>query len=136
MLRADNRASLSEQHRRHIAELADEPTIRGVKIFVQWSAAEGDTPGDYAAGKEMIQQYIDWVSAIDKQLWISSLHVQFGGYDPANLERYFPRYIVNGAQYGTTPMRNGIVTRFWQQPTMDRIIAQVASYGETFNSNP
>jgi hypothetical protein len=136
VLRADNRASLSATHREQIAELANEPTITGVKIFVQWSAAEGDTAGDYAAGKELIQQYVDWVSAIDKQLWISFLHVQFGGYDPSNLEQFFPRYIVTDERYGTTAMRNGIVTRVWQQPTMDRIIAQVRSYGETFNSSP
>ncbi len=50
MLRASNRSTLMAEHMRQIEELANEPNIVGVQLYVQWSALEGDTPGDYAAG--------------------------------------------------------------------------------------
>ncbi|MFY1670901.1 hypothetical protein ACN27G_13170 [Plantactinospora sp. WMMB334] len=136
ILRAENRDTLMESHRRHINELGNEPTIKGVKIFVQWSAAEGSTPGSYDAGKTMVDQYIRWTSAIGKRLWISFLHVQFGGYDPNNPSAYFPAYIVTGSAYGTTRMSNGIVARLWQPATMDRVIAQLTAYGQAYNGSP
>lgn len=138
ILRVGNQDSLSATHQAQIAQLRSEPTIKGVKIFVQWSALEGARPGDYAAGVALIQKYVDWVTAAGKQLWISFLHTQFGGYDPNNPQAFFPNYIVTDPAYGLTRLDNdrGIMARIWQQATMDRIIAQSAYYADRFDPNP
>jgi hypothetical protein len=131
-LRRDNRSTLMTQHMSNIKELANEPTIKGVKIFVQWSALEGDTPGDYTAGINMLREYVKSLKAINKRLMISINDRQFGGYGD-DLTIFFPKYIVNDSKYGVTKMRNGITTRIWQQATMDRLIAANRALAAVFD---
>ncbi len=138
MLRASNRSALMAEHMRQIEELANEPNVVGVQLYVQWSALEGDTPGDYAAGMEMLQGYLDALAPLKKRLMVALFHVQFGGYPPDDLSVFFPSYIWKNpsGQYGTTAMRNGITSRVWQQATMDRLIHQMQAYGARFDSDP
>ena len=116
MLRASNRSTLMAEHMRQIAELANEPNIVGVQLYIQWSALEGDTPGDYAAGMQMLQSYLAALAPLKKRLMVALFHVQFGGYPPNDLSVFFPSYIWKNpsGQYGTTAMRNGITSRIWQ----------------------
>ena len=138
MLRASNRSTLMAEHMRQIEELANEPNIVGVQLYVQWSALEGDTPGDYAAGIQMLKSYLAALAPIKKRLMVALIHVQFGGYPPSDLSQFFPSYIWKNpsGQYGATAMRNGITARVWQQATMDRVIDQVQAYGKQFDSDP
>jgi len=138
MLRASNRSALMAEHMVQIEEIAREPNVAGVQLYVQWSALEGDTPGDYAAGMAMLQNYLDALAPSGKRLMVALFHVQFGGYPPDDLSLFFPSYVWKNpsGQYGTTAMRNGITSRVWQQATMDRLIHQMQAYGARFDSDP
>lgn len=117
-----------------INELANEPTVRGVKTFVRWRAYEGNTLGDFTTGRARLQQLRDACAAINKKLWVSFLHVVFGG-TSSDWSLYFPAYIVNGANYGISIMTNGKVSRVWQQDTMTRVIAQCTDFCNADNGH-
>lgn len=117
-----------------INELANEPTIKGVKVFIRWRAVEGNTLGDYNTGFARLRQLRDACAAINKKLWVSFLHVIFGG-TSSDWTLYFPAYIVNGANYGISIMTNGKISRVWQQDTMTRVIAQCTAFCNADNGH-
>lgn len=141
-VRAENREEMVAKQISQMNKIANEPTVKGIQIMVQWSALEGAKPGDYAAGMEMIQQYLDAAARINKYVMISINERQFGEYTAADLKnnslllRFWPEYIVKDSKYGITLMKGGLTARVWQQATMDRIIALVKAYGERFDSHP
>lgn len=144
IIRVENWSTLVPRFVSDIQGLANEPTIKGVKVFIQWGVAEqGSTPGNYGSdstpgtGRWIVKQLRDACAAAGKRLWISWIHVQFGGFS-SDYTRYFPAYIVNGSQYGISLMLPGygIIARVWQQATMDRIIAQVGFFADLYKDDP
>jgi hypothetical protein len=127
--------AIRAEHFRQIDAIGKEPTVRGVKLMVYWSAVEG-APGDYSAGYAIIDQYLRKLAQYDKHLILSVQDRQFGGYDPTKLTTFFPSYIISGSQYGVTSMTNGISARSWQQPTMDRVIAMSKALASRYDKNP
>lgn len=128
-------AESQANHFKQIDAIANEPSIRGVKLWLYWGAIE-KTEGDYSAGYTIIDAYLKKLSASNKYLILSIQDRQFGGFDPKEISVFFPSYIVNGSQYGTTKMRNGLTTRTWQQPTMDRVIALSKAMAKRYDGNP
>jgi hypothetical protein len=119
---------------RQIDAIANEPTIKGVALWIYWADVE-KTPGDYSAGYALIDAYLKKLSSVNKRLMLSVIVRHFGGYDPNNLGMFFPQYIIQDSKYGTSKMRNGITTRSWQAPTMDRLIALSRALGKRYDSN-
>lgn len=108
--------------------------VKGVKVFWQWAAAEGATAGDYNTGLAYFRQLADACRTAGLRLMVSWLHVQFTAYStPTSAKQYFPDYIVD--TYGISPMTNGQIARMWQQPVMDRIIAQCVAYCNADNGH-
>ncbi len=140
-VRANNMDTLLSSWTSQIAAQAGNDEIVGFKIFMQWGAAEIATAPDqanaYTAGFNFIDSLLTACRNVGKQLWISFLHVVFGG-TSSDLNPYFPNYIWANPSglYGWTAMANGKISRLWQTPTMDRVIAQMAAYGARYNSDP
>lgn len=141
VLRPETLATKLPQFLTRITELAGQTHVKGFKVFIQAASLEG-TLGDFSASISLLRQLADHCRQYGKRLWISMLHVQFGGWDPSHLEKYFPAYMLS-APYGTTLMSNGIVMRVWQAATMDRIIAQTTAilnadngHGVLFKDDP
>lgn len=119
-----------------INELANETHVKGVKVYFQWRALEGNTAGDYTTGIARVRQLRDACAAVGKKLWLSFMHVVFGG-TASDWTLYWPGYIVNsiGGSYGITVMTNGKIARIWQAPTMTRVIAQTSAYANADNGH-
>jgi hypothetical protein len=122
-------------HMAQIDAIANEPTVRGVKLALYWSALE-TSQGDYSAGFKIIDEYLAKLKATNKYLILSVQDRQFGGYDPSptGLSAFFPPYIIS--TYGTTKMTNGVTARIWQQGTMDRLIALSKALAARYNAHP
>lgn len=130
-----NRTSpeLIAQHFKQIDAIANEPSVRGIKLVLYWGAVEKDQ-GDYSAGFAIIDSYLQKLAATNKYLILSIQDRLFGGYDPAQLAAYFPPYVTKA--YGITKMRNGTTLRVWQQATMDRQIALAKALAARYDGNP
>lgn len=120
-------------HMQQIDAIANDPSVRGVKLALYWAHLEG-APGDYSAGFKIVDEYLAKLKATNKYLMLSVQDRQFGGY--STLTAFFPSYVVNGTQYGVTKMTNGITARGWQQPTMDRLIALSKAFAARYNTHP
>lgn len=131
-----NAATIIPQWITWINELANEPTVAGVKVFIRWRAVEGNTAGDYTTGLARLRQIRDACAAVNKKLWVSFLHVIFGG-TSSDWTLYFPGYIVNsvGGTYGISVMTNGKIARVWQEATMTRVIAQCNAFANADNGH-
>lgn len=136
ILEDQNAATQIPQWITWINELANEPTVIGVKVFVRWRAFEGNTQGDFTTGIARMRQLRDACAAINKKLWVSFLHVIFGG-TSSDWTLYFPGYIVNsiGGSYGISVMTNGKIARVWQEPSMTRAIAQCLGFANADNGH-
>jgi hypothetical protein len=118
---------------RQIDWIANEPSVRGVKLVLYWGALE-TSPGDYSAGYALIDQYLAKLKATNKYLILSVQDRLFGGHEPSTIAEYFPDYIIK--TYGITRMANGMTLRVWQAPVMDREIALLKALGMRYNSHP
>lgn len=137
ILRSDNRTSMVPNMLSQIDQVANHSSaqyIKGIKIFMQWGFLEGATPGSYSQGLAETRQLADRCRQYGFRLALSFLHVHFNATLP-NVSAYFPAYIINESQYGITQMTNGVISRIWQQPTMDRVIAQGLAYANADNGH-
>lgn len=148
-----------------IDSIANEPTIKGVQITVQWSVLEGDTAGTYtgftdSAGNQLGFAFIDEVvsrlARYNKKLMLVLGSYQIGGFSAPG-ELSFPKYLMSttygtqqaynasGYRYGGVVviptgsysyLTNGEITpAFWESRIADRIIALQAAYGNRYNNN-
>jgi hypothetical protein len=123
-------------HFKQIDAIASEPNIRGVKLWLFWGDVE-KSKGDYSAGFKIIDDYLKKLAASgDKHLILSIQDRKFGGYPPDRLFEFFPQYILDGSEYGLTKMKNGITSRTWQAPTMDRLIAMSKAMAARYDGHP
>lgn len=112
-----------------LTNIANEPSIQGAFIIVNWAAMEGPGQGDYTRGITALTDIFNTLRPYGKRIWLGIETVNFGNYVPGNEEDFLPDYIVNGAQYGFTGMYapdntfHGISARTWQTTTSDRVIA-------------
>jgi hypothetical protein len=101
-------------------------SLTGIKIVAYWKSLEGDVANTYTFGNiDAILDRLDDANC-NKRLMLGISPVIFGGYPPAQITDYFPAYIVNNDQvYGYNNFSTGLgaYTRFWQQATMDRLLA-------------
>lgn len=125
-------AELRARHAREIDAIAQDPTIRGVKLWLFWGAVE-PTEGNYQPGYEIIDAYLAKLKAANKYLILSVQDRKFGGYAPADRPKIFPTYLVS--RYGLTKGRNVETLRVWQQPTMDRYIAMVRALAARYEKH-
>lgn len=132
--RNNSTPEIRAEHFRQIALLANEPTIKGIKLAIYWAHLEG-VPGDYSAGFQIIDEYLTHLSKANKQLMLSVQDRAFGNYG-TNLAAYVPAYIVTGSSYGMTKMANGITARVWQAPTTDRLIALSKALAARYDPHP
>ncbi len=132
---ADITPARMQQHFAHIDQIANEPSIKGVKLTMYHGKAES-TLGNYSNGFAIVDEYLKRCKAAGNKKFMLSIFKQvFSGNmatDP-NFSNgyYFPTYITsNPSTYGITQFSfgSGAVERVWQQPTMDRWIAM----GEAF----
>lgn len=126
------------RHMREIAAIANEKTVQGVKLWIYWGAMEG-AKGDYSRGFAIIDQYLDALQrAGNKKLILSIQDRIFGGYDPAQINEYFPAYVLR--DYGKTEGRwqSGQITmpRMWQAGPMDRYIAMLKAIAARYDAHP
>jgi hypothetical protein len=128
-------AASQAAHFKQIDAIANEPAIKGVKLWLYWGAVE-KSPGDYAAGYAIIDSYLKKLAASDKHLILSIQSRRYGNSDPKDLPELFPSYIVNGAEYGISKMNNGMTTRSWQPATMDRLIALSKAMAARYDRHP
>ena len=131
--RMESTADVRAMHFKQIDAIANEPSVRGIKLAVYWSVLEG-AKGDYSAGFAILDAYLAKLKATNKYLILSVQDRQFGGYDPSNLSVFFPAYILK--EYGVTKMSYGIITRAWQAGTMDRLIALSRAYAARYDGHP
>ncbi len=126
------------------ANVGDNPHIKGVKLFIQWGAVQPGTvePGNTAQFLANLRAIRDAAAAKGKQIWLSFLHVVFGG-TGSDLTPYFPSWVINGSNYGITIMTNGKTSRTWQSNTMTAIINQTLAvinadngHGVAFKDDP
>lgn len=132
--RNNSTPEIRAEHYRQIGLLANEPTIKGIKLAIYWAHLEG-APGDYSAGFKIIDEYLAHLSKANKYLMLSVQDRAFGNYG-TNLSQYVPGYIVNGSQYGMTKMANGVTARVWQAPTTDRLIALSKALASRYEKHP
>lgn len=124
---------LRAAHLKQIDLIANEPTVKGVKLVLYWGAIE-KAQGDYSAGFAVIDQYLAKLKATGKYLILSVQDRTFSGYLPAEVDQFFPAYI--RTQYGITKMRNGETLRSWLAPVMDRQIAMMKALAARYDSHP
>ncbi len=126
-------AAIRAEHFAQIDAIANEPTVRGVKLWLFWGSVE-PTEGDYSAGFAIIDAYLKKLSASNKYLILSVQDRIFGGYAPAEEPQIFPSYIVT--KYGKTVGTNVTTLRVWQPGPMDRYIAMVRALASRYEAHP
>jgi hypothetical protein len=139
--------SVRASHLSQIDELASEPSVKGVALYVYWSQLEGNTAGDYSKGFALIDEYLKHLAPIGKQLILGINERMFGKSIPATFDggSNFPAYLndprYNGGWVVTLGQAQATgslaaICRVWEQPVMDRLIALTKAYGQRYNSNP
>jgi len=114
-------------HIAQIAELANEPTVKGVKLQLYWGDVESGTTqagASYQPGYDILDEYLDALGNIGKKMILSIQDRIFGGLSPSNLTNgyYFPQYITTQAS-AVALDAPGYTTRIWTSYTNARLIA-------------
>lgn len=126
-------------HIAQIAELANEPTIKGVKLQLYWGDVEsGTTQGNasYQPGFDILDEYLDALGNIGKKMILSIQDRIFGGLSPSNLTNgyYFPQYVTT-QEPAVSLDAPGYTTRVWTSFTNGRLIALTQALGARYNSD-
>jgi len=120
-----------------------EPSIAGIQLITYWGDLEGDTPGDYSKGFEMIDAYLAKLGSlpIPKRL-ILEVQERLFATSAGDQKAYYPAYLVDngwvdvkqpdsilpGSLYSTAMA--------WKPQVMDRLIALTRAYAARYNSHP
>lgn len=143
MTQAKLDSGAKQSHFQQIAALANEPSIQGIQLHVVWGLLEGPKAGDYSQGFALVDEYLSRLKAVNKRLMLVVHERLFGAYGPSALAEgdYFPIYLKDSKYNGGWIETGGspyvsVMTRLWDPPVMDRMIALSQAYGARYNSNP
>jgi hypothetical protein len=132
-------------HLTHIAQIANEPTVKLVARFAKWSELE-TTQGNYDAGFALVDQYLDACEDADKYfcLWVKdSIFGNDASTPKADAHSFLPTYhdTLGGGPYlwpggtkwngyllGTAKLDNRLVS--------DALIALFRAYAQRYNNHP
>jgi hypothetical protein len=145
----DPHASVPEQLRM-IDSLADEGSVQGIQLIVNWVRLEGATAGDYAAGFAMVDSVLAHLGSQKhpKRLILGLQERSFGAPYPAGTscadasERVLPRYVAELPGGGCVVADKNaagalaVVAKVWQPAVMDRLIALSEAYARRYDANP
>jgi hypothetical protein len=114
-----------------IDAIKNEAAIKGVVVTWKWSELE-KSKGVYDFSS--IDQYLQRAKNASKRLVI---HVYDRGWGAPTM-RTAPDYLHTDSTYngGEVAMSGGTVSRVWEQPVMDRLIALYVALGKRYDSDP
>jgi hypothetical protein len=127
--------------------------IKGVQIVVWWATLEGSSPGDYSAGFSNMDQLLQKLGScsVPKRLILQVKERDFGSAytstpSVADLSTRVPAYLLTDSAYGggvvtaevgkTYSGSLRMISRSWEQPVMDRLIALSQAYAKRYDGNP
>ena len=121
------------------SELANLAEFKGGKRIYRWRDIE-PVKGQYDF--TIIEEDLNYLKSIGKQLWIQIFYTQFSG----NGTPHVPSYMWNDPSYGCGPDYYGAYKRntsgggwipcWWNKNVSDRLVALFTALGNRFNSEP
>ena len=128
---------------RFIDSIGLEPSVEGIELIVYWGDLEGDTPGDYSKGFQMIDAYLAKLGSqpLPKRLILEVRERVFGA-SAGDPKTYYPAYVVDNGWVDVRPpdsvQHGGLysTSMAWKPQVMDRLIALTRAYAARYNSHP
>ena len=126
----------SQDARSQIDEIANESSIKGVRLYVNWYELE-KSKGVYDFSK--IDLYLNKVKSLakPKRLIVSVRERRFGSTSRTGI---VPNYLLSDPIYkggvAYQEPNDCVVARLWEPAVMDRLIALYRALGTRYNSNP
>jgi hypothetical protein len=125
-----NGGNTLEAHLKHIDEIGQIPSIKGVQVRIWWKQLE-TSKGVYDYSR--IDAYLARLARYNKRLVIRVMDRKYTTSSPSEI---MPSYMMTSAYNGgLVRTRYGYAARLWEPAVMDRMIALYRAVGARYNSH-